>query len=368
MATPLAASKLLTALTAEGCNVVEYRSWRTHNRNHMGSWGPVNGVMIHHTVSSGEDSSVALCYNGHANLPGPLCHTVGGKSGKLYMVSAGRANHAGSGDADVLRAVINETTLPADNEANTDGNARFYGLEIVNLGNGKDQYPAVQYDAAVRWAAAICRAHGWGAASVIGHKEWQPGKIDPRGPVEGKGAFSMGTFRSDVRAQLAAWKNPTPTPAPKPEPQPSTPAPSTGAAPMRVTQLIRDVGLSIPAGESRVVYYTAPDVRDDPNEHGAGGYTVLQSAAVYTGTVAVWGDTDQESDITVLMNQESTAVPATRSISSFDDKIIRPGGNAATSVTGTLPDGWKLRSEIRNNGATTITVPRVEIRLTSYAE
>jgi len=225
MATPLAASKLLTALTAEGCNVVEYRSWRTHNRNHMGSWGPVNGVMIHHTVSSGEDSSVALCYNGHANLPGPLCHTVGGKSGKLYMVSAGRANHAGSGDADVLRAVINETTLPADNEANTDGNARFYGLEIVNLGNGKDEYPAVQYDAAVRWAAAICRAHGWGAASVIGHKEWQPGKIDPHGPVEDRGSFDMNAFRRDVAERLthsASWSPGASTPAPS-KPAPTTP-------------------------------------------------------------------------------------------------------------------------------------------------
>ncbi|MEU1043995.1 peptidoglycan recognition family protein [Streptomyces sp. NPDC005897] len=216
MATPLSASALLAALKAEGCHVAEYRSWRTHNRNHKGAWGPVHGVVIHHTVSSGEDSSVALCYNGHADLPGPLCHTVGGKSGKLYMVGHGRANHAGSGDGDVLQAVIDERALPADNEANTDGNSRFYGIEIVNLGNGKDQYPAVQYDAAVRWAAAICRAHGWGAASVIGHKEWQPGKIDPHGPVEGRGDFSMDRFRADVAERLkhpASWSADSKTPA-----------------------------------------------------------------------------------------------------------------------------------------------------------
>jgi hypothetical protein len=225
MATPLSASTLLAALKAEGCKVVEYKSWRTHNRNSKGAWGPVNGVMIHHTVSSGEDSSVALCYNGHSALPGPLCHTVGGKSGKLYMVGHGRANHAGSGDADVLRAVINETKLPADNEANTDGNSRFYGLEIVNLGNGKDQYPAAQYDAAVRWAAAICRTHGWGAGSVIGHKEWQPGKIDPHGPVEGRGSFDMNRFRADVAERLkhpAHWSPGSSTPAPA---KPQTPAP-----------------------------------------------------------------------------------------------------------------------------------------------
>ncbi|MGV9226394.1 N-acetylmuramoyl-L-alanine amidase [Streptomyces albogriseolus] len=227
MATPLAATTLLAALKAEGCTVVEYKSWRTHNRNHKGAWGPVNGVMIHHTVSSGEDSSVALCYNGHSALPGPLCHTVGGKSGKLYMVGHGRANHAGSGDDDVLRAVINETALPADNEADTDGNARFYGLEIVNLGNGKDTYPTVQYDAAVRWAAAICRTHGWGAGSVIGHKEWQPGKIDPHGPVEGRGSFDMDRFRADVAERLkhpASWSPGTSTPAPA-KPQTPTPTP-----------------------------------------------------------------------------------------------------------------------------------------------
>lgn len=225
MATPLSASTLLAAFRAEGCTVVEYKSWRTHNRNTKGAWGPVNGVMIHHTVSSGEDSSVALCYNGHANLPGPLCHTVGGKSGKLYMVGHGRANHAGSGDGDVLRAVINETALPADNEANTDGNSRFYGLEIVNLGNGKDTYPAAQYDAAVRWAAALCRAHGWGARSVIGHKEWQPGKIDPLGPVEGRGSFDMDRFRADVAERLkhpANWSPGSSTPAPA---KPQTPTP-----------------------------------------------------------------------------------------------------------------------------------------------
>ena len=53
---------------------------------------------------------------------------------------------------------------------------------------------------AVRWAAALCRAHGWSELSVIGHKEWQPGKIDP--------TFSMGTFRARVAERLkhvAPW-------------------------------------------------------------------------------------------------------------------------------------------------------------------
>ncbi|GAA4086030.1 hypothetical protein GCM10022233_80700 [Streptomyces shaanxiensis] len=77
----------------------------------------MNGVMIHHTVTSGTDSSVALCYDGYAPPPGPLCHGVIDKKGHVHMVGNGRASHAALGDGDVLRAVVNETKLPPDNEA-----------------------------------------------------------------------------------------------------------------------------------------------------------------------------------------------------------------------------------------------------------
>jgi len=203
---------MLAALRAEGVDVSEYKSWRTHSRNHVGPWGPVHGVVIHHTVSSGTASSVELCYSGHASLPGPLCHTVGAKDGRLFMVGHGRANHAGSGDGDVLRAVIDEKPLPADNQTNTDGNRHFYGIELINLGDGKDPWPEVQKEAAVRWAAALCRAHGWSERSVIAHKEWQPGKIDP--------TFDMAMFRARVAERLvhpASWSPGTTTPPPQEE-------------------------------------------------------------------------------------------------------------------------------------------------------
>ncbi|NUL03608.1 N-acetylmuramoyl-L-alanine amidase, partial [Streptomyces lunaelactis] len=178
MATPLSADRLLKALRAEGLTVVEVDGWRTNNRNHKGPWGPVHGVLLHHTVTSGTASSVELCYNGHSELPGPLCHGVIDKDGTVYLVANGRANHAGSGDDDVLTAVKNEQPLPPDNEANTDGNRYFYGFECVNLGDGVDPWPAVQLEAIERASAAICEAHGWSQRSVIGHLEWQPGKVD----------------------------------------------------------------------------------------------------------------------------------------------------------------------------------------------
>ncbi|MEU7046029.1 peptidoglycan-binding protein [Streptomyces varsoviensis] len=212
MATPLSADRLVDALRAEGVKVIEYGQWRTHNRAGHGGWGPLNGVMIHHTVTSGTDASVRICYDGYAELPGPLCHGVIAKNGDVYLVGNGRANHAGLGDDDVLAAVVAERALPAANENNTDGNARFYGFECVNLGNGADPWPAEQLDAIERVAAAICRAHGWSAASVIGHKEWTNTKIDPRG-------FSMTTMRERVDRRLGT-KPGKPAPAPKFEPFP----------------------------------------------------------------------------------------------------------------------------------------------------
>ncbi|MFH9610414.1 peptidoglycan-binding protein [Streptomyces sp. NPDC017448] len=209
MATPLTADKLLKALRDEGLNVVEHRSWRTNNRNHKGPWGPTHGVMIHHTVSAGTVSSVELCYNGHSRLPGPLCHGVIAKDGTVYLVGNGRANHAGLGDDDVLRAVIAERDLPPDNEATTDGNRHFYGFEAVNLGDGKDPWPEAQLLAIERAAAAICRAHGWSERSVLGHLEWQPGKIDPRG-------FGMDWMRGRIGDRLGGEPERPPTPPTQP--------------------------------------------------------------------------------------------------------------------------------------------------------
>ncbi|MFI6638690.1 peptidoglycan-binding protein [Streptomyces sp. NPDC050504] len=227
MATPLTAAKLLAALRAEGLTVHEVREWRTHNRNSKGPWGPTHGVMIHHTVTSGTASSVALCYDGHSSLPGPLCHGVIDKKGEVHLVGNGRANHAGLGDGDVLRAVIDERELPPDNEADTDGNRHFYGFECVNLGNGDDPWPAVQLEAIEKAAAAICRAHGWSERSVIGHKEWQPGKVDPRG-------FSMDSMRARIAARLR--DRPDPAPAPRPPSRPAGYEPFPGAALFRPGQ------------------------------------------------------------------------------------------------------------------------------------
>ncbi|WP_063829563.1 N-acetylmuramoyl-L-alanine amidase [Streptomyces violens] len=200
--------------------------WRTHNRNRQGRWGPVRGVILHHTGTRGTERTVELCRDGYPGLPGPVCHAVIDKRGVVWLVGWGRTNHAGLGDPDVLGAVIHEEPLPADGEASVDGNPWFYGFECVNLGDGYDPWPAVQVDAMVRASAALIKAHGWGLdgdTSLIGHKEWQPGKPDPRG-------LDMRELRRRVAAMVRGASTPPAAPgsdAPPPSPSPpSRPAPA----------------------------------------------------------------------------------------------------------------------------------------------
>ncbi|MEV6569917.1 N-acetylmuramoyl-L-alanine amidase [Streptomyces sp. NPDC051577] len=203
----MTADQLVAALAAEGVRYVEYRSWRTHNRNHKGPWGPVHGVYIHHTA--GVSKTMAdICYDGYSELPGPVCHGMLAKTARVYLVGNGRANHAGGIAQNAYDAAVNEATIHPRPDADEpiDGNVHFYGLEIENEGDGNDPFPADQYDQAVRWAAAHCRFHGWSADSVIGHKEATRRKVDP--------TFSMPLFRAAVAERLrhpASW-SPTANP------------------------------------------------------------------------------------------------------------------------------------------------------------
>ncbi|WP_326768876.1 N-acetylmuramoyl-L-alanine amidase [Streptomyces sp. NBC_01591] len=261
MANPLSAAAVLAALRAEDVRVVEVGNWRTHNRNQKGAWGPINGSIVHHTVTKGTAATVRIVRDGYSSLPGPLCHGMIAKDGRVHLVGWGRTNHAGGGDPKVLDQVTAESygTRPTPpthgNSDGVDGNARFYGWECQNLGDGKDPWPAAQYDAIVRVQAALCRAHKWSAKSVIGHLEWSSDKVDPRG-------FSMTTLRSDVAERLkhpASWSPGKTTPTPPKE----TPVSTTDD---RVKALHTNL-LSI--GE---IGTTAKGTPSGRVEHGAGYY------------------------------------------------------------------------------------------------
>ncbi|MFJ6066587.1 N-acetylmuramoyl-L-alanine amidase [Streptomyces tendae] len=197
MATPMTADQWLKALRAEGVtDIVEMPGWRTHNRNHKGAWGPVHATMIHHTAGEGPGLP-NLVYKGTDALPGPLCHDYLTRTGRLYLVGNGRANHAGTVARNAYNAVLNENSVHPypDSAEPLDGNAVSYGLECENSGAEGRTWPAKQYDVAVRVQAARCRFHGWGANSVWAHKEATRRKpVDPRLPMD--------QFRKDVAERL----------------------------------------------------------------------------------------------------------------------------------------------------------------------
>jgi hypothetical protein len=233
--TPMTAAERLAAYKYEGLAVHEHDGWRTHNRDSATgrTFGPVVGVLIHHTAGHNDKE---ICYKGRPDLPGPLCHNWLGKTDGLWMIGQGRANHAGLVDGDVVAALAAEKSpLPHDDYANTDGNDVLYGLEIENLGDGHDPYPAEQYREAVLWATAHCRHHGWSEKSVAGHKEVQPGKVDP--------SFDMDVFRADVRKQLAVRPD---TPA-VPKPTPSRPR-------VDLSRLVSAAKADPPARQGHVTY------------------------------------------------------------------------------------------------------------------
>lgn len=231
MATPMTAAQLVAQLREWGVPYKEYAGWQTRNRNHKGDWGPVNGLMVHHTGSDSTDQRLLLA-KGTAELPGPLSQFGLAQDGTLWLIGWGRCNHAGMGDPDVLNAVIAESygdKPPTDNQATVDGNSRFYGVEIWY--SGSHGMTAAQYSTLLRLSAAICHFHKWTNKSVIGHGEWQPGKWDP-GYKSGT-MMDMTAVRNDVRDVLSgadgnADGNPDKTP-PKPPtvpPKPPTTVPA----------------------------------------------------------------------------------------------------------------------------------------------
>lgn len=204
--TMMTADRFVEILRAEGLTVVEYPGWRDHNRNHKGAWGPLYGVLLHHTVTGPKVNGVKLCHDGYVGLPGPLCQGVIRRNGEVHLVGWGRANHAGGGDRDVLAAVKDQKALPKTNEGNSDGvdgNRHFVGFECENDGVG-ERWPAEQVEAMVKASAAVVRELERDQRSVLGHLEWSDDKSDPRGP----GFPGMPAMRTRVKARLAADDTP----------------------------------------------------------------------------------------------------------------------------------------------------------------
>jgi N-acetylmuramoyl-L-alanine amidase len=152
-----------------------------------GPMGTVQGVMLHHTgtkdSSPGDFPTLRVVQRGRPDLDGPLCNYGLGRSGTIYLVTEGRAYHAGPGKWMGITA----------------GNSHFLGIEAENGGTG-NPWPAVQLDAYQRLVASILHALGRNTNWDVRHADWAlPAgrKVDTKG-------FTMNNFDAKVKQMLAA--------------------------------------------------------------------------------------------------------------------------------------------------------------------
>ena len=90
------------------------------------------------------------------------------------------------------------------------GNEMALGIECQNTGYHTIADNQHQYGTLIRLCAALVDRYQLTPEHVIGHKEYNPGKVDPRD--------NMDTIRRDVRR---AWSEPSPPPTTEPDVTPA---------------------------------------------------------------------------------------------------------------------------------------------------
>ena len=142
-------------LRRAGLRVVEVAGWQTRGSS---SFNP-RGFVWHHTAgpARGNAPSLTICTYGRAGLAGPLCNVFQARDNTIYVVAAGRANHAGTGGWKGLS-----------------GNSSVYGIEIENTGTGSEPWRLDQLEVAAKVAAALLG----NPDMCCHHKEWTSRKID----------------------------------------------------------------------------------------------------------------------------------------------------------------------------------------------
>lgn len=178
-----------------GLTVVELPNWETRGRPaSTGGFAPV-GTLVHHTGAASRSWTAARAHSyadwmarvGRPDLPAPLANIGLGPDGTVYMLAAGRANHAGK-------------AKPSGTVAGGDGNRLYIGIEAMN--SGSEGWTLAQRAAYVKVCAVLClditkNSHN----TVRGHKETSyTGKWDP-------GMLDMNAFRRDVALEMQLIKN-----------------------------------------------------------------------------------------------------------------------------------------------------------------
>lgn len=226
---------IANVLREGGLTVVEMDGWVTRGFAAQ-DLIEVRGVLYHHTATnraafgSNDAPTLNMCINGRSDLAGPLCNLVLGRSGTVYVVATGVANHAGSGVA---------ANIPRDM-----GNHYMIGIEMESSGVAPADWTQEQLDAVPKIGAALERGYLMNQPPELriqlGHKEYSDaGKIDPSfwpGDMDG--------LRDSINAVL---NGAAPTPAPVPDVHPVFTAPPT---PITPSGFVPDVHWEVDPGDS----------------------------------------------------------------------------------------------------------------------
>lgn len=150
---------LAARLRALGLVVVEVAGWQTRGSETFHPRGSVD----HHTAGpkSGNSPSLTICINGRPDLAGPLCNVYIARDNTVYVVAAGRANHAGTGSYKGLS-----------------GNSNVYGVERENVGTGAEPWRRDQHITAAKVHLAFMQGGMFSSDHSCMHKEWTSRKVD----------------------------------------------------------------------------------------------------------------------------------------------------------------------------------------------
>jgi hypothetical protein len=176
-------SSIVEHLRSWGLTVVELPGWQAR-----GADFPARPVVIvdHHTGTpdtvAGDLPTQRVLEDGRSDLEGPLCQFALGRSGTVYLVAAGKANHAGKGSWDGINV----------------GNSRSVGIEAESAGGG--HWAPAQLVAYPLLNAALCDFLEQPASRVCAHRE----SALPHGRKDDPVGIDMNAMRAEVRRLLEA--------------------------------------------------------------------------------------------------------------------------------------------------------------------
>jgi hypothetical protein len=187
---------LADAARSTGFPVTEVAGWQT--RGH-GGFRVLEGVVGHHTATSakapGDYPSLNIVTKGRSDLAGPLCNYGLGRSGRIYVVAAGVAWHAGASASAGFH----------------DLNDEYLGIEAESAGTG--DWTDAQRDAYPKLVAAILHYIRRGTDRYVSHRTCAlpPGrKPDPTGIIDAWMREAAGRILGNAPSSV------TPVPSPPP--------------------------------------------------------------------------------------------------------------------------------------------------------